>query len=200
MRTAFPIAITLALLSTSLPADARSHPDPLASPVRVIVGDQWDVLPLVASPAKHGRRHRAAVRHHHHRDGRAYAPRRLVKVRVHRGTSLAGFPAPLVAKVSELQRDCGATVISAFRPGARVAGSGRISNHALKKAVDLNGPPKCLYAHVRGWPGGVSTDYWRVRHLHLSYNRGKEWGVRFAHGGGHSRYAHRWRHRHYARG
>lgn len=119
----------------------------------------------------------------------------------HRGatTSLAGFPAPLVAKVHEIQSSCGSRIVSAFRPGARVAGSGHISNHALKKAVDVAGNPKCIYAHLRGWPGGYSIDYGAVQHVHISYNRSMEWGVRFAHYG-HSgrRYAHHHHRHHYA--
>lgn len=100
--------------------------------------------------------------------------------------ALAGFPAPLVAKVEEIVSACGSRIASAHRPGARVAGSGRQSLHAIKRAVDVSGNPKCIYAHLRGrWPGGYSTDYWSApggRHVHISYSpRGREWGARFVH-------------------
>lgn len=96
--------------------------------------------------------------------------------------SLAGFPAPLVAKVRELERKCGSVITSAHRPGARVRGSGRLSLHHSREAVDMNGNPRCMRVHLRGWPGGLSTDYHRVKHYHISYSfRGREWGSRFVH-------------------
>lgn len=100
----------------------------------------------------------------------------------HHLTVLAGFPAPLVRKVEEIIAACGSRVVSAFRPGARVRGSGRPSLHAIKRAVDIVGAPKCAYAKLRTWPGGVSTDYGRVHHIHVSYSpQGREWHARFQH-------------------
>lgn len=111
--------------------------------------------------------------------------------------SLAGFPSPLVAKIEEICRTCGSQIVSAFRPGATIAGTNYPSLHASKRAVDVAGNPSCIYSMLHGWPGGYSTDYGRVRHVHISYAPGgAEWGARFAHGGGGHRYA--WRHRHYA--
>jgi hypothetical protein len=102
--------------------------------------------------------------------------------------SLAGFPKALVEKVRELQRVCGSRIVSAYRPGAVVCSrrKGKMichsSNHARKKAVDMVGNPACMYARLRGFPGGVSTDYKQVNHIHISYNpKGMEWGSRFAH-------------------
>lgn len=62
-----------------------------------------------------------------------------------------------------------------------------MSLHASGNAVDMQGNPTCIYAHLHGWPGGYSTDYSRVRHVHISYDAagGREMGLRFAHGGGH---------------
>jgi len=100
--------------------------------------------------------------------------------------SLDGFPAPLAAKAREIERACpGFKVISAYRPGARIAGTSRMSLHAVRRAVDMAGPnPGCAYGLLADWPGGVSTDYAKMRHLHFSYQpNGQEWGVRFAHGG-----------------
>jgi hypothetical protein len=114
--------------------------------------------------------------------------------------SLAGYPGPLIDKTQEIVDTCNSRVTSAFRPGSRVRGSGRLSNHAFKKAVDVAGNPKCIYAHLAGWPGGYSTDYAAVAHVHISYApHGAEWGARFVHyrGGHHHRYAHHRRH-HYA--
>lgn len=98
--------------------------------------------------------------------------------------SLAGFPMPLQKMVATLQSECGARVTSAYRPGARVAGSGRPSLHSVKKAVDMQGNPKCLYATLKKvrYAGGYSTDYRAVNHLHMSWG-GREHGRRFAHYG-----------------
>ena len=70
----------------------------------------------------------------------------------------------------------------------RVAGTRRLSLHASGRAVDLRGNPSCIYAQLQNWPGGVSVDYFRVRHVHLSLG-GREDGLRFAHGGSRIRYA-----------
>ena len=97
--------------------------------------------------------------------------------------SLAGFPVPLQKMVGTLQTECGARITSAYRPGARVAGSGRPSLHASKKAVDLQARnPSCLYATLKRvrYAGGYSTDYRAVNHLHMSWG-GREHGRRFAH-------------------
>lgn len=101
--------------------------------------------------------------------------------------SLNGFPTQLVSKVRELQSSCGSKIVSAYRPGARVCSRGRCvrSNHSIKRAVDMQGNPTCMYARLRSWPGGVSTDYNTApggKHIHISYNPGgMEWGVRFRH-------------------
>ncbi len=96
--------------------------------------------------------------------------------------SLDGLPYQLVAKVQELESACGSRVISAYRPGARVRGSGRLSLHGFHEAADVSGNPGCIYAHLQSWPGGYSTDYGRVRHVHISYSAsGREMGSRFAH-------------------
>lgn len=62
-----------------------------------------------------------------------------------------------------------------------------MSLHAQGKAVDVRGPYGCIYAQLKGWTGGYSTDAGRVRHIHISYDEagGREMGLRFAHGGGH---------------
>ena len=102
---------------------------------------------------------------------------------------LAGVHAPLAAKAREIESACGSRVISGVRH-TRIAGSHRWSLHASGRAVDMQGNPGCIYAHLRGWSGGYSTDYGRVRHVHVSFG-GREDGIRFAHRGGRTRIA--WR-------
>lgn len=107
--------------------------------------------------------------------------------------SLAGVVPTLAAKAQELVTACGSRVISGKRQ-TYVAGTRRISLHASGRAVDMGGNPSCMYALLRRWPGGVSVDYARVRHVHISYSpKGREWGARFAHRGGtkRTRYARR---------
>ena len=98
--------------------------------------------------------------------------------------NLGSIPGPLLAKVQELKAACGAVVVSAHRAGARTP-SGHVSNHALGKAVDLRGNARCMYARLKGWRGGMSTDYHGAPggpHIHLSYNPGgMEWGLKFSH-------------------
>lgn len=114
----------------------------------------------------------------------------------------AGIVAPLAAKVAQIQAACGSTVVSGVRH-TRIAGTRRWSLHTQGKAVDMVGNPSCIYSQLHGWAGGYSTDYGRVRHVHISYDAdgGREMGVRFAHGGHRKhgrRYARRGqRHHHY---
>ena len=98
---------------------------------------------------------------------------------------MAGVVAPLAAKVAEIQSACpGAHVISSIRH-TRIRGSRHMSLHATGEAVDMRGNPSCVYAQLRDWPGGYSTDYARARHIHISLAaNGREAGLRFAHGHG----------------
>lgn len=114
--------------------------------------------------------------------------------------SVTGLPGPLIAVINQVQRACpGFKVISAFRKNARIAGTGHRSLHADHKAADIAGPDyHCAYRVLAGFPGGVSTDAWRMRHIHVSYDpNGREWNKRFAHYAGkkYSRYASRWKKR-----
>lgn len=111
--------------------------------------------------------------------------------------SLSGVDGSLAAKAQEIASQCGSSVISGYRH-TRVAGTGHMSLHASGRAVDMRGNPGCIYAHLQGWPGGYSTDYGRVQHVHISLG-GREDGLRFAHGGHGRHYAGLHRHgRHYA--
>lgn len=135
----------------------------------------------------HGYRRQARRSYRHHRHHHSHR-----QVRHHR--SYRGYPAPLLAKVRQIRRRCGSRIGRGYVRGARVAGTGRVSNHALHRAFDVSGNPRCIYRLLRGWPGGYSTDYWSAPggpHVHISYNRRKEWGARFRHR--HRRHARRWR-------
>lgn len=105
--------------------------------------------------------------------------------------SLAGVVAPLATKARAIQATCGSRIISAIRHTYIAGTGGRLSLHASGRAIDIVGNPACIYAQLRGWPGGVSTDYGRVRHVHFSYAPGgSEWGVRFNHYRGGRRHRH----------
>ena len=152
-------ALALACLSLAVPAQAQSALEWAVS--------QRQNAKLVVS---HGRR--AAI------DKRF--TRRVLRAET--GASmLAGVTPALASKAREIVAACGSVVISGRRH-TRVAGSGHWSLHASGRAVDLRGNPGCIYARLRGWPGGYSTDYARVRHVHVSLG-GREAGLRFAHGG-----------------
>lgn len=104
----------------------------------------------------------------------------------------AGLVGPLAAKLASIQAACpGTHAISGVRH-TRIAGTRRMSLHAQGKAVDVRGPYGCIYAQLKGWNGGYSTDAGRVQHIHISYDAagGREMGLRFAHGGGRR---HSWR-------
>jgi len=102
--------------------------------------------------------------------------------------NLNGVVAPLAAKARQIQAACGSRVISGVRH-TRIAGTRRMSLHASGRAVDMSGNPRCIYAQLKGWPGGYTVDYGRARHVHISYG-GREHGLRFAHGGGHRKARH----------
>lgn len=104
----------------------------------------------------------------------------------------AGLVGPLQAKLASIQAACpGTHAISGVRH-TRIAGTRRMSLHAQGKAVDVRGPYGCIYAQLKSWSGGYSTDAGRVQHIHISYDDagGREMGLRFAHGGGRR---HAWR-------
>jgi hypothetical protein len=134
----------------------------------------------VAARAIPAKRVRVAARPSRENVSRETPPRVLGRNSV----SLAGIVEPLAVKAQEIVSTCGSRVVSSIRRGARVYGGSR-SNHARGMAVDLQGNPACIYASLRGWPGGVSTDYSSApggKHVHVSYNPGgMEWGLRFRH-------------------
>jgi hypothetical protein len=129
-----------------------------------------------------GRSHHAAHRSRH----RVHYAHHRLRRQVQRDTAPFGcLPAELRAKVLEIIDACGTHVLRTFTPGALIAGTNHLSEHAYCRAADLAGNPACIYAHLRSFRGGVSTDYGRMQHVHVSWHPGGwEQGVRFVHGGG----------------
>jgi hypothetical protein len=99
-----------------------------------------------------------------------------------------GLVAPLAAKVAEIVQTCGSRVVSAVRH-TFIAGTRRVSLHSFGEAADVAGNHGCVYSLLHDWPGGYSIDAGRMGHVHISYEPGgREWGARFAHGGGRHRH------------
>lgn len=113
----------------------------------------------------------------------------------------SGLVAPLAAKLASIQASCPGTVAVSGVRHTRIAGTNRISLHASGKAVDVAGPYGCIYAQLRGWPGGYTTDAGRMRHIHISYDAdgGREMGQAFRHGGGRRYARHKAGHHRHAR-
>lgn len=90
------------------------------------------------------------------------------------------MPSSLRHTLAEVSQRFGhVEVISAHRPGATIAGSGRRSYHADCRAVDFN-PPAGKYAQVAAWlkanhHGGVGTYSCGMHHIHIDNGP----GVRF---------------------
>lgn len=94
-----------------------------------------------------------------------------------------------------------AEVVSTNRPGARVAGTRRISKHASCRAIDFN-PPNGKHKQVLNWlkenhEGGVGTYSCGMRHIHIDNGEERHWHTC---AGGHRRHhaSRKARHRNYA--
>jgi hypothetical protein len=91
-----------------------------------------------------------------------------------KGASTSGgcLPAAIKARLNEIRSKFGPiTIVSTFRRGARIAGSGRASLHASCRAVDFH-PPKGKYSAVlaylqRTHSGGLGTYGCGMHHLHI---------------------------------
>lgn len=96
----------------------------------------------------------------------------------------SGLVAPLASKLASIQAACPGTVAVSGVRHTKIAGTNRWSLHVQGKAVDVQGPYRCIYVQLRGWPGGYSTDAARMRHIHISYDAegGREMGLAFRHG------------------
>ena len=124
-----------------------------------------------------------------------YAPRASIDY------GAGGLVAPLAAKLSSIQAACPGTVAISGVRHTKIAGTNRWSLHTQGKAVDVQGPYGCIYAQLRGWAGGYSTDARRMRHIHISYDAqgGREMGLAFRHGGGRKFARHKAGHHRHAR-
>ena len=182
-------------------AQARQRAPVLAPECNVSMAcdTRWSEPSVQSRGERKAQRRLASIeRAGHLHEAMAYAP--PVTVERERaapmGVPVSGIVPALASKVAQIQSACpGAHVISGLRH-TRIRGSGRMSLHATGEAVDMRGNPSCIYAQLRDWPGGYSTDYGRVQHVHISLaGNGREAGLRFAHGGG----RHHHRHRHASR-
>lgn len=197
------IAILLLSVSTAAASDCdHRYPNNTTCdlrPAKALYGKQWKETARKAKPFRAGHRvvHRKSGRAVHAKAVRSVQrPAMRLAGRAHAAPSLAGVIPALAQKASQIVSECGSWVMSAVR-NTQVAGSGRLSCHAYGKAVDIAGNPSCIYAHLRGWSGGYSTDYSRVRcrgvlcpHVHVSLGCSED-GKRFVHSGSRPRHARR---------
>ena len=119
-------------------------------------------------------------------------------------SSSSCLPGVLKRRLSQIRAKFGSVrVISTYRRGARIAGSGRRSYHASCRAVDFH-PPRGKYRAVVSWLkrnhfGGIGTYSCGMYHIHI--DNGPR--VRFHHcvnrRGRPTRYAKRSRSRKYAK-
>ena len=190
-----PVCVLSCVLLPSLPlatAQARARIPVLAPECNISMSCDVPagsiIAPSRSDKAMRHQRHASLQTEREPREALAYAPATVPVERESRttaSTSMAGVVPALAAKVAQIQSACpGANVISSIRH-TRIRGSGRLSLHATGEAVDMRGNPSCVYGQLRDWPGGYSTDYGRVQHIHISLAaNGREAGLRFTHGGG----------------
>ena len=95
-------------------------------------------------------------------------------------TSVSCVPSKLKQTLSEIESRFGPVqIISANRPGAKVAGTGRRSKHADCRAVDFN-PPRGKYREVAAWlkqnhNGGLGTYSCGMHHIHIDSGSQVRW-------------------------
>ncbi|MBU1211525.1 MAG: hypothetical protein KJ587_09665 [Alphaproteobacteria bacterium] len=82
------------------------------------------------------------------------------------------LPSAVKAKLAQIRAKFGpVSIVSAHRPGASIAGSGRRSYHASCRAVDFH-PPRGKHGQVVAWlkanhSGGVGTYSCGMHHIHI---------------------------------
>lgn len=88
------------------------------------------------------------------------------------GISRTCLPRSIKAKLAAIERNFGRVrIISSFRRGARIAGTGKRSYHASCRAVDFH-PPRGRYRAVLSWlrrnhGGGLGTYSCGMHHIHI---------------------------------
>lgn len=94
-------------------------------------------------------------------------------------TSTSCLPSSLQTRLSQIRGRFGSIqVVSTYRKGARIRGSGKRSYHANCRAVDFV-PPSGKYRAVTNWlyanhDGGVGT-YTCMNHIHIDNGRNYRW-------------------------
>lgn len=89
------------------------------------------------------------------------------------------LPSSLKSRLSAIRKRYGAIkVVSTYRKGAKIRGSGRVSYHANCRAVDFI-PPKGKYGEVTRWlyanhEGGIGT-YTCMNHIHIDNGPNVRW-------------------------
>lgn len=82
------------------------------------------------------------------------------------------LPGVLKKRLGQIRKKFGKVrIVSTFRRGARIRGTGRPSYHASCRAVDFH-PPRGKYKAVARWlkanhAGGVGTYSCRMHHIHI---------------------------------
>lgn len=113
-----------------------------------------------------------------------------VLTRARAEVSTSCLPSSIKAALAKANAACGIRVISTFRRGARIAGTRRVSMHASCRAADFTSRDYgCVYRALASWPGKMSIDAGRAKHVHIDDGR----YARFEHGRAH-RYAKRTKH------
>lgn len=101
-----------------------------------------------------------------------FLPTHATAKRASASSSSSCLPGVLKRRLSQLRSQFGPVrVISTFRRGARIAGTGRRSYHASCRAVDFL-PPRGKYRAVANWLkqnhfGGVGTYSCGMYHIHI---------------------------------
>lgn len=93
-------------------------------------------------------------------------------------TSISCLPSSIKSRLNQIRRKFGRIkVISTYRRGARIRGSGRPSKHAACRAVDFKvRNKKRVYAWLnRVHKGGVGLYYGRCSHIHIDNGMKLRW-------------------------
>lgn len=89
------------------------------------------------------------------------------------------LPSVIKTRLEQVRKRFGPVqIVSAYRPGATIRGSGNPSHHASCRAVDFI-PPKGKYDEVADWlesnhNGGVGT-YTCMKHIHIDNGSQMRW-------------------------
>jgi hypothetical protein len=133
----------------------------------------------VAKKAKASRVAKTRTVKHADRTVFTYALNKQGDVTGFNSASASCLPQSVKAKLSEIERRFGKVkIISAFRKGARIAGSGHPSHHAACRAVDFNvarNQPAAARWLKQTHNGGVGTYSGRFNHIHIDNGRRARW-------------------------